>query len=341
MIKRLLILAICAIVSLPLAASPSSANPSIHKPFRIFAVLWRGETDVEAGFRDYLTQRRIPFELTVRNLKLDRGNVPPILEEIEKVKPDLVYTWGTGTTSSVLGRFDSATPQKFVEGIPGLFVMVAYPMKARIVKSYEETGRPVTGVSFLAPVEVQLNAILAYRPFKTIAVIYDKKASNSRINVEQLREETAKMKLDLIVLPVPLDDKNKPDPKALPGLVETAKSRGAEILYMGPDSFLTRHGKAYTGAAIKAGLPIFASTQAPLKEHRATFGLVTDYHTLGKLAGYQAEQILVKKKKPEDIPVKRLARYKLWINIDVARLVKIYPPMSMIPIAYISNSVGQ
>ena len=337
--KRLVILVLCAM--LPLSPNPSSANTGVQKPFRIFAVLWRGETDVEAGFRDYLNQRRIPFELTVRNLKLNRGNVPPILEEIAREKPDLVYTWGTGTTSSVLGRFDSETPERFVEGIPGLFVMVAYPQKARIVKSYEETGRPVTGVSFLAPVEVQLNAILAYRPFKTIAVIYDEKASNSRINVEQLREEATKMQLNLIVLPVPLNDNGRSDPRTLPGLVETAKARGADILYMGPDSFLTRHGKTYTGAAIKAGLPIFASTQAPLKDHRATFGLVTDYHTLGKLAGYQAEQILVEKKRPEDIPVKRLARYKLWINIDVARLVKIYPPMSMIPIAYITNSAVQ
>ena len=133
--------------------------------------------------------------------------------------------------------------------------------------------------------------------------------------------------MNLVELPVPLTEDGKLDAAALPRLVKQAGEEGAEILYMGPDAFIVRNADAYTSAAIAAGLPTFSATQAPLKNSRAMFGLVTDYHTLGKLTALQAERILVEKRRPEDLPVARLARYKLWINMDVVRETGLYPPM--------------
>ena len=316
-----------------LGLAQSEQNAEQLEPFKIFGVVWRGETEVEDGFKEYFTQRGIPFEMTIRDLKLDRKNAPPFVEEIRQVKPDLVYTWGTGTTTSILGRLDTEDMSKHVEGIPGIFVLVAYPVAAKLAASYESTERNLTGVSFLASIESQLNTILAYRPFRKLAVIYDDTSGNSRINVASLEEITPKFGLDLLVLPVPLDESEKPDPAHIPDLVKRAKAEGADILYMGPDSFIVRHGDAYTSTAIAEGLPTFSATQAPLKNSRAMFGLVTDYHTLGKLAAVQAEKILVDKQKPQDLPIARLSRLKLWINIDVVRQVGLYPPMEMIQIA--------
>ncbi len=321
-----------------LAVAQSTETSKRTKPYQIFAVVWRGETEVEAGFKEYFTQRGIPFEMTVRNLNLDRGNAPAFVEEIKQKQPDLVYTWGTGTTTSVVGTYDTDSPEKFVRDIPGIFVLVAYPKVARIVETFENTGRNLTGVSFLASLEAQINTILAYRAFKKVAVIYDKTSRNSRINVAALEEVLPKFELDLIKLPVPLNESEKPDPIHIPDLIKQAKDSGADILYMGPDSFLARHGKLYTSAAIEANLPTFSSTQAPLKNSRAMFGLVTDYHTLGKLAAVQAEKVLVGMQKPQELPVARLSRFKLWINIDVAREVGLYPPMEMILIADLQTS---
>ena len=326
---------LCAALGLSAVQGPARAQDisEAGAPYRIFGVVWRGETEVEEGFRDYLTQRGIPFEMTVRNLNLDRGNAPPIVQEIKRVRPDLVYTWGTGTTSSIVGKVETDTPESFVRDIPGVFTIVAYPKVANIVKSFESPGRPVTGVAFLASVESHLRTIRAYRPFETIAVIYNEKANNSRINVAELEEAAPKADMRLIALPIPLTEDGKPDAATLPRLVKQAREEGADILYMGPDAFIVRNADAYTGAAIAAGLPTFSATQAPLKNSRAMFGLVTDYHTLGKLTALQAERILVEKRRPEDLPVARLARYKLWINMDVARETGFYPPMNMIAIA--------
>ncbi len=330
--------AVCMLLSalvlapqLALAQSVGERGPD--NPYKIFAVVWRGETNVEKGFRDYLTRRGIPYEMTVRNLNLDVGNAPAIVEEIRQADPDLVYTWGTGTASNIYGRLDNDTPERFVGDRKGVFTLVAYPENARIVESFESPGRPVTGVAFLASVEAQMNAILAYRPFRTIAIVYDPTANNSRINAAQMRDAAAASGIKLLEFPVPLDGDGKPDPATLPGLVREAKAKGAELLYMGPDSFLTRHGDLYTQTAIDEGLPTFASTEAPLQNSRAMFGLVADYYVVGKLTGLQAERILVEGREPERIPVAYLDRYKLWVNMDVVHEVGLIPPMDMLVIA--------
>ena len=322
------------------ALAQTSNDDSTVTPFRIFGVVWRGETDVERGFRDYLTQRGIPFEFTLRNLNLDRRNAPPIVEEIKRVRPDLIYTWGTGTTTSIVGKVDTDSPESFVRDIPGVFTVVAYPKAANIVESFERPGRIVTGVRFLAPVESHLHTIRAYRPFRTMAVIYNEGATNSRINVQELLDYAPSLDMEVIPIPVPMKD-GKPDPSTVPDLVNQARDKGAEVLYMGPDAFIVRNADAYTAAAIAAGLPTFSAVQAPLKNSRAMFGLVTDYHTLGKLTALQAERILVGKQAPEELPVARLARYRLWINIDVARELAMYPPMDMIAIADFNTSPAE
>ena len=310
-------------------------------PFRIFAVVWRGETEVEQGFRDYLTQRGIPFEMTVRNLNLDRGNAPPIVEEIKRVRPDLVYTWGTGTTLSIVGKIGTDTPESFVRDIPAVFTLVSYPKVADIVESYESTGRPVTGVAFLAPVETQsqdhpgLPAVHHHRrhlrPDRRQLAHQCRRPARSCAGAGHQPESSC---------PCPWErtaSRTRPhchDWWRRPGRPAPSSSTWARI------PFLTRHAKAYTTAALAAGLPTFAATQAPLKNSRAMFGLVTDYHTLGKLTALQAERILVEGRRPEDLPVARLARYKLWINMDVMRDLRLYPPMDMIAIADFKTSPG-
>ncbi|MDE0309274.1 MAG: ABC transporter substrate-binding protein [Acidiferrobacterales bacterium] len=323
------------------AAAQSDQEVSYDRKYKIFAVVWRGETAVEAGFQEYLNQRGIPYEMTIRNLNLDRANAPGIIEEIKQVKPDLVYTWGTGTTLSIFGKVNESDADGQVTDIPGIFVLVAYPVSAGIVESFQFPGRNVTGVAFLASIEAQINAMLAYRPFKKMAVIYDETQSNSRINVSQLKEVVPQLGIELLVFPIPKKSDGLPDPDSLPGLVAKAKEDGAEILYMGPDSFIFRHGVAYTDAALKAGLPTFASTQAPLRTTRAMFGLVSDYHTLGKLAAVQAERILVNGDNASKLSVARLSRFQYWINIDVASELGLYPPMNVISIAEFKRSNAQ
>ena len=109
-------------------------------------------------------------------------------------------------------------------------------MNARIVRSLGHPGRNVTGTIHIAPLPAQLNTLLAYRRIERLGVIYNPAEQNSVLAVEELRSEANRRGLTLLNRPVPLDPAGSPIAAALPGLVREVKARGAEMLYMGPDT---------------------------------------------------------------------------------------------------------
>ena len=316
------------------AQTPAGARTQ-EDPFHVFLVVWRGETDVEHGFRAHMRERGIPVRYTLRNLEQDRSRIPEIVAEIRTAQPDLVHTFGTSTTLGILGARDAADPTAHVQGIPGVFSIVAYPIEANIVESFESTGRPVTGTAFLPPVSKQLDALLQYRSIERLGVVYNSLERNSLINIEELRGEAGERGIELLEAPVPLDADGTPDPERLPEVVDGLADDGVEFLYMGPDSFVTRNDARITEAAVARGIPVFAGTEASFEGSQAMLGFVSRYYLVGKLAGAQAERILVGGERPEDIPVAPLARFALVIRMSIALELGIYPPLGLLRVAQV------
>ena len=96
-------------------AASTGANgakrPAAGRTLRIYAITFRGMTDVEKGFQDYFAARRIAVQITFRDLNRDNTRMPGFLEEIRRTKPDLVYTWGTSVTLGVVGTYDAYDPE--------------------------------------------------------------------------------------------------------------------------------------------------------------------------------------------------------------------------------------
>ena len=178
-------LAFAAAGSMPARVRADAAGKSV------FMVLWRGETEVEEGFRAHFAEAGVSIDITVRSLDRDVTRLPSIIEEIQRVEPDLVYTWGTSVTLGIAGRDPELAegPDDYPPMVldrPVLFTMVSQPVRSRIVKSFGPTGRNVTGVSHIVPVKTQVSAMLAYMPVDRIAVVYTPTEPNSVLAVEQL-----------------------------------------------------------------------------------------------------------------------------------------------------------
>lgn len=324
--RRLLVaLLLVVLVSMPAVAQ--------DRTWRIYMVLWRGQTEVEQGFAGYLNERGIRHELIVRDLQQDRSRAEGFVAEIRKLRPDLVYTWGTTATLGVVGPYDARDPARHITDLPVVFALVAYPVVAKLVAADEAPGGNVTGVRFLAPIDAQLATMQRYRPFSSLAVVYNPAEPNSLINIAELRERAARGRFRLLEKPAPLDADGKPMGAAVPRLVREAKAEGAEWLYIGPDSFTAVHAEALTGTALDQGLPTFAATELPLKSGRAMSGLVSPYYALGKLAARQAERILIEGEPPARLPVAQLSRFSLVLNMPVVKELAFYPPMRMLGIA--------
>ena len=116
-----------------------------HKPYRIYAITYRGITDIEKGFEEYFRSRKIRVEITWRDLNLDPSRFPRFIEEIRAMKPDLVYTWGTSVTLGVVGPHDAVDPRLHITDTPVVFTLVAAPVLAKIVPDLKSSGRNVTG----------------------------------------------------------------------------------------------------------------------------------------------------------------------------------------------------
>ena len=100
------------------------------------------------------------------------------------------------------------------------------------------------------------------------------------------------------------------------------------------DARLDLHG--LTAAEAEDALAsFFAAAERGVRDGGALVGLVSRYYSVGQLAAAKAVEILVQHRAPKDIPIETLKRFALIINMQVARKLQIYPPITMLNYAEI------
>jgi putative ABC transport system substrate-binding protein len=324
------ILALAALLAVSLLASDRDARAQASsRPLRIYAITFRGMTDVERGFQDYFAARRIPVQITFRDLNRDPSRMPAFIEEIRRTRPDLVYTWGTSVTLGVVGTYDAVDPAQNITDIPVVFTLVAAPVLAKIVPDLKSSRRNVTGVYHVAPTEAQIRAMASYRPIKSIGILYTPTEQNSVVVVDEVREVSKRLGFSVVAKPLHLDANRKVTADGAPEMIRELKQQKVDWLYLPPDSYLGTQAKnVIIPAAMSVGLPTFASTEQ-LMETGALAGLISRYHAIGQFTAYKAEQILINKVPPSRIPVETLTRFSLQVRMDVAEQLRLPPPLPM------------
>jgi putative ABC transport system substrate-binding protein len=324
-------------------AQAASSTKSSTKPFRIYAITFRGMTDVEKGFAEYFTARKIPVQIIYRDMNRDATRLAVFLDEIRTTKPDLIYTWGTSVTLGVVGPYDAVVPGQHITDIPVVFTLVASPALAKIVQDTKAPGRNVTGVTHVGPTDAQIRAMAAYRPFKTLGVLYTTSERNSVVVIEEIRRLGREQGFHTVERTFRMDANRKPTAEGAAELVRELKEGGAQWLYLPPDSFLgTLAEGIIIPTAMELGLPTFASTEQ-LMQAGALSGLVSRYYSVGQFTAHKAEQILVGKQSPASIPVETLQRFSYQIRMPAARRLNLPPPLPMLSYAELitTDSVPQ
>ena len=321
--------------SITIVGFPYEAPITKNKIFRIFMILFRGETETEKGFADYLSKRGIAFELIIRDVAQDLKKIPALIEEARALQVDLIYTWGTSVTLAVVGKQAAVDASKHVTDIPVVFTIVASPEGSGLIRSRRSSERNLTGASHVVPLQLQLEAIRAYRPFKRLATIYNALEPNSVQIVKELRAASINGHFQLHDMPIPLGKAGLAMASSLPQLMEEIDAAKPDFLYLGPDSFIGANCKQITQLALQHRLPVFSATEVALRDGKALFGLVSRYAAVGRLTARMAEQILLQKLPPAQIPVETLARFSYIVNMTVAAELELYPPLKVINFAEI------
>lgn len=300
---------------------------------RILMLTYRGETDVERGFRDYLAAAGLDAQIIHRDANRDIATVRGVLAELPALKPDLIYTWGTSITLEVVGRYDAPDPSRFVRDTPVVFALVSAPVQVGIAPDFASSGRNVTGAVHVVPTDVQMRAMQAYKPFTKVGVLYTPSEQNSVAIVEEVRAFCNASGAALIEQTFELDAGGRPTDIGVGAKVAAIAEAGADWMYLLPDTFLGTLYDIVTPAALAAGLPTFGAAELAIREGGALVGLVSRYHSVGQLAGQKAVDILVNGTAPADIPIETLKRFSLIINMPVAKALGAYPPISMLDYA--------
>lgn len=328
--RRTLLRAAAASVALPAAAR---AAPAGRAPFRILAVQWRGETEADRGMRAYLRDANIRADFIVRDAQQDHEKLPAILAEAKSIRPDLVYTFGTEATLGMAGAFD-ADPAAYLNDIPLVFAAVGDPVAARLVRQIKESGRNLTGVIHLPPVDVQFEALVSFFEPQRVGVLYNKGETYGSAAVAQFETLVRKSGREVFI-----ETCNGSDGRADAQLIGPALGKLAaakiDVLYIPSTSFFIPLAGQVTDAAAAYGLPAFCANEQLIRGGQGLAGLIAPPAQVGAFAGHKIEQILANGKHAGDLPIEAIARFVLLINMPVSLELGVYPPITMLRYAEI------
>lgn len=297
---------------------------------RIYMVTWTGKGEVEKGFVDFWQTQKPSAEFIWADAALKPARLAEIKADIERVQPDLVYTWGTQATQAMTGSIDA--PDNLIgKRIPLVFAVVADPVAAKITRALVNQDRLIAGVSHVAPLDAQILAMSQYRPIKGVGIIYDPTAANSVANVQAWQAAGARNRFPVVTAAFPVGD-NK---KLLPAseeinleLVNKIAQTNVNWLYFGPDTFLRTQHVALANAAAQHGLLTFAAVDSMLTSNAPMLmGLVSNFYQIGQFAAFKSQQMLMGEKQ---VAIEPLQRFSLVIKLATARQLATYPPMGLI-----------
>lgn len=322
-----------AAIVLWLATAASAAN------YKVMIATWRGCEEACQGFQDYLKERGVDADIILRDAGQAKEALPGILAEARSEGVDLILSWGTSVTLGIGGTLSQLDDPTRNHEIPEIFMIVADPVGASIVESLEHTGRPnLTGTYNRVPEAVNIETIRAYLPsFKRLGLLYNSDEKNSVLKRDELAALTDELDFELIAREIQLGDDGEPRAEEIAPQLAELKAAGVDFLYLGSSSFLRKHRDILTGAALDQGIPVLSPYEELVRESQALMSVAARYYDVGRLAGEQAEKILVDGISAGELPVAQMTNFAIVINMDVARKLQLFPPIDLLQIAETVN----
>lgn len=306
---------------------------------KVMVVTWRGCEEACQGFQDYLAEKDLDVEVVLRDAGRDESTLNGFLVEARAEPMDLIVTWGTTVTSGIAGTLADLNDPAFNHDIAQVFMIVADPVGAGVIESLEHTGRPnVTGTYNRVPEEVNIETMRTYLPaLRHLGLLYNANEGNSALKRDEMVVLADLMGLEMTALELPLGPDGKPRVEDIAPKVAELKAAGVQFIYLGSSSFLRANGDVFTGAAVENELPVLSPYEELVRDSKALISVAARYHDVGRLAGMQAERILVGQAEPGDLPVLRMTDFAVVINLEVAKELELFPPMGLLQVAETVN----
>ncbi|MCL9783158.1 ABC transporter substrate-binding protein [Vibrio sp. S4M6] len=312
-------------------ANAQQATSNQPEKKHVVMLLWRGVTNAEKGFMDYLSAR-VNVEFIILNADRNKDKLKEYIRTIDSYHPDLIYTFGTTISRELLGTYEHPSKFEQTHDIPVVFNVVTDPVGSKLIPKTGERHRDFTGVSHIVPLPVQFKAISQLKGVRSIGIIYNPLEHNSILTAKKMMALASQFKMNVYLYPLGLI-KNQPNLGSLDHIVTKMKENHIDLAYLPPDSYIIANGKAVVQKLQSANIPTFSATETPIRKYDALFGVVSRYYNAGQFAAYKAEQILDNKRNVSKIPIDSLSQYSYIVNMEAAKQLDYYPPVSILKIS--------
>ncbi|POB87026.1 ABC transporter substrate-binding protein [Vibrio vulnificus] len=229
-----------------------------------------------------------------------------------------------GESPDVLVGIATPTAQALVSAtrsIPVVFTAVTDPVGAKLVKSMEQPGKNVTGLSDLSPVSQHVDLIKELLPnAKAIGVVYNPGEANAVTLVELLKKSAAEKGLKVVESTALKSADVQSATQAI-----AAKS---DVIYAPTDNTVASAIEGMIVAANQAKKPVFGGATSYV-EKGAIAGLGFDYYQVGvQTADYVAA--ILEGQEPGKLDVKVATGSDLVVNQGTAEKLGITIPVSVL-----------
>lgn len=262
------------------------------------------------GLKDELDSRigSDGYKLVVKNAGGEMANNNLMAQQLVDEEVDLIYAIATPSAQAAYATAEAAE-------IPVVFNAVTDPVDAGLVESMDKPNTHATGVSDVAPIDIQLQLIKDILPeAKNVGILYNTSEANSLVQLAIAKEEASKIGLTIVEQGVSNADQ-----------IEAAAIQVAskvDAIYNITDNMIVNATAQVVGVANDANIPVFAAEAGQLDQGILATDSI-DYNNLGHLAGVVVHDILVNGTAVQDVAVKTVAETVLYLNKDVAEKLNI------------------
>jgi len=274
---------------------------------------------VRKGFMDGMKEQG--FE-EGKNVTYDfqnaQGQMPvaqTIAQKFVSDQVDLIFVITTPSAQAVVKASQGT-------GIPVVFGAVTDPVSAGIVKNMKRPGGNVTGTSDILPVKEQFELLLAVAPnVKKIGVVFNPGESNSKFMMGVIEEIAHSLSLEILKVPVSNTNEVQQAAQSLVGR--------CDALYSGASNTVESAIQALVKVSESNHLPLLVAASSSVE--KGGFGSIgNDYFDVGKESARLAAEILLKGKKPGELPVARATRFEYYFNLKSANASGVVIPEDLL-----------
>lgn len=285
------------------ATKSTSAKPEDKEVFKIGVTQIVEHPSLNAayeGFQKAIEDAGLEVEYQYENAQNDNSLNSTIANNLVNSGADLIFANSTPSAQAVAA---------LTEDIPIVFTSVTNAVDAELVDSMESPGGNVTGT-----VDTQPDAIPNTIAFlknelgaKNVGMVFNAGEQNSRSSVDAVKEEMAKVGLNVVEASVSTSAEVKQATESLIGKVDS--------LYIITDNTVVSALESVVDVANEHKLPMMVGEFDSVKRGGlGAYGF--EFYDIGYEAGEMAVKILKGESKPADLAVQYPQNLKFVLNKD-------------------------